>query len=80
VEIEQKLVDIVREQKKAIPEGALTRGTLLADAGLDSLDSLSILFAIEEAFDISIPDESARAVRTLGDLVDLVHGLLPSER
>jgi acyl carrier protein len=78
MEIEQKLIDIVREQK-AIPDGALTRTTLLADAGLDSLDSLNVLFAVEEAFDISIPDERARAIRTLGDMVDLVAALLPSE-
>ena len=77
--IEQRLIDIVRQQK-AVPDGALTRTTLLADAGLDSLDSLNVLFNIEEAFDISIPDERAREIRTFGDMVDLVASLVPSSR
>jgi acyl carrier protein len=75
-EIEQCLIAIVEKEKK-LPAEKLTRDTLLADAGIDSLDSLTILFAIEEELHISIPDEDARAVRTFGDLVDVVRRLAP---
>jgi len=75
-EIEQKLIAIVR-QEKHIPDDLLTPQTALADAGIDSLDSLTILFAVEEQFGISIPDDRARAMRTFSDLVDIVQDLLP---
>ena len=70
-EIEQALIRIVNKEK-AVADGALTSETVLADAGIDSLDALTILFAIEEEFHISIPDDRARAMKTFGDLVDIV--------
>jgi acyl carrier protein len=75
-EIETKLVEIVRAEKD-IPAEQLKPETLLADAGIDSLDSLTILFAIEEQFHISVPDDRSRALRTLGDMIDVVADLLP---
>jgi len=73
-EIAQQLVAIVR-QEKDIPETLLTPETALAEAGIDSLDSLTILFAIEEQFRISIPDDRARAMKTFGDMIDIVENL-----
>ena len=75
-EIEQKLIAIVR-QEKPVAEEMLSSEMALADAGIDSLDSLTILFAIEEQFRISVPDDRARAMKTFGDLVDIVQDLLP---
>jgi acyl carrier protein len=74
-EIQQKLIDIVRGEKD-IPEEMLKPETVLADAGIDSLDSLTILFAIEEHYHISIPDEQARQIRTFDDMINVVEGLL----
>ncbi|MCU1349355.1 MAG: acyl carrier protein [Acidobacteria bacterium] len=74
-EIQEKLIGIVREEKN-IAEEQLTPATELAAAGIDSLDALTILFAIEEQFHISIPDDRARAMRTFGDMVDIVEDLL----
>ena len=70
-EIAEKLVAIVR-QEKDVPDALLVPETPLADAGIDSLDALTILFGIEEQFAISIPDDEARAVRTFGDLIDII--------
>ena len=70
-EIEQKLIAIVR-QEKDVPEDLLRAETSLADAGIDSLDSLTILFAIEEQFNIQVPDDKARAMRTFGDMIAIV--------
>lgn len=77
-EIERALVEIVQKEK-SIPAEKLTPETALEDAGIDSLDSLSILFAIEEHFHISIPDDRARAIRTFGDLADIVIALQGSK-
>ena len=57
-------------------EGSMTRESALADAGIDSLDALTILFAVEEEFDIHIPDQDARAMKTFGDMVDAVGRLV----
>jgi len=77
-EIQQKLIEIVKKEKE-IPDEKLTPDTALADAGIDSLDALTILFAIEETFHISIPDDKARAMKTFGDMVNVVQELAPGE-
>ena len=70
-EIESKLIEIVRKEKD-LPDEQLKPETNLAEAGIDSLDSLTILFGIEEEFKISIPDDRARAMKTFGDMIDVV--------
>jgi acyl carrier protein len=77
-EIERKLIEIVRNEKQ-LPDDQLTSDTALAEAGIDSLDSLTILFAIEEEFKISIPDAAARAIKTFGDMVNVVSAELKIE-
>jgi acyl carrier protein len=74
-EIESKVLEIIRKEKP-IGESSMTREAALADAGIDSLDALTILFAVEEAFDIHIPDQDARSMKTFGDLVDVVQRLV----
>jgi acyl carrier protein len=74
-EIEEKLIAIVRKEKD-VADDKLSLETPLADAGIDSLDALTILFAIEEEFHISIPDDRARSMKTFGDMVDGIQTLL----
>jgi acyl carrier protein len=76
-EIERKLIAIVQDEKD-VAEELLQAETPLADAGIDSLDALTILFAIEEQFHISIPDDRARAMKTFGDMIDIVQELAPT--
>src|SRR5947209_7828922 len=76
-EIQEKLIAIVRKEKD-VPDDKLSLETPLADAGIDSLDALTILFAIEEEFHISIPDDRARPMKTFGDMVDSIEMLLAS--
>jgi acyl carrier protein len=70
-EISEKLIAIVKKEK-TLADDLLQPGTNLAEAGIDSLDSLTILFAIEEEFHISIPDDRARGMKTFGDMIDIV--------
>ncbi|HXH91398.1 MAG TPA: phosphopantetheine-binding protein [Thermoanaerobaculia bacterium] len=74
-EIEAKLSEIVRKEKD-VADDKMTLETPLAEAGIDSLDALTILFAIEEEFHISIPDDRARAIRTFGDMVEVIEALV----
>lgn len=78
-EIEQKIIAIIHEQK-TLPEHAIDRTTPLSEAGIDSLDALSILFALEETFGVSIPDDRARQIRTLDDMIDTITTLIPAPK
>ena len=79
-EIEKTLLEIVRNEKSTISESGFSLETPLADAGIDSLDALTILFAIEEHFKISIPDDRARSMKTFGDMVDAVETLVAAPK
>lgn len=74
-EIVDKIVGIIREQK-TLPEVSLAGDAALSEAGIDSLDALSILFALEETFNIRISDDQARSIKTLDDMVTIVESLL----
>lgn len=74
-QLSQEILAIVREQK-TLPE-TVDFSAPLADAGVDSLDALNILFAIEEKYGIHIPDDKARAIRNLDDMVTVVEELQP---
>jgi len=74
-EIENRVISIIHEQK-TIPENTLGRTTPLSEAGIDSLDALNILFALEETFQIAIADDRARQIRTLDDMVNTISELL----
>lgn len=49
---------------------------LVEDLGCDSLDQVEITMEVEEHFDVSVPDEFAERVRTVGDIADGVLQLL----
>ncbi len=73
-DIEEKLLTIIRNEK-TLPPGQLDPDRPLSEVGVDSLDALNILFAIEETFGISVPDDQARKIRTLNDMVRTVEQL-----
>lgn len=74
-EIADHIVTIIREQK-TLPVEILASDAALSEAGIDSLDALSILFALEETFKIKISDDQARSIKTLDDMVAIVESLL----
>lgn len=48
------------------------------DLDVDSLGVVELLMALEDEFDVKIPDEDAESIMTVGQAVDLVHGKLGS--
>lgn len=60
---------------KHIPRERITLQSSLAELGFDSLDTISMLFELENAFQISIPDESARSIRYVHEIVDGIRTL-----
>ena len=68
----EKIREIIMEQLSA-PESAVTMDThLMKDLEADSLDAVEIIMAIEDEFEIEIPDEDVEKFQTVGDLVRYV--------
>ncbi len=68
--IEEQLFVIV-QQELGVEPGLLTTSSRLADHG-DSLDLVSLLMALEDAFGIRISTEQSLSIDTVGDLLDLL--------
>jgi acyl carrier protein len=66
------LSDRIREllaEQLGVDRGEMTpNSNILDDLGADSLDVVEIVMALEEAFDIEIPDEDAEGMRTIADV------------
>jgi acyl carrier protein len=61
---------------KRIPANTITLETNLQDLGIDSLDVFTLLFELENAFKVSIPDDDVRSLRTVKDVVDGIKKIL----
>lgn len=61
---------------KHLPRERITLDSSLQDLGFDSLDLITMLFELENEFDISIPDDEARSVSRVRDIVEGVRKLL----
>lgn len=61
---------------KRIPADKITVNTNLQELGIDSLDVFTLLFELENAFKISIPDDDVRSIRTVNDIVEGIKKLI----
>jgi acyl carrier protein len=61
---------------KRIPAEGITLETNLQDLGIDSLDVFTLLFELENAFKISIPDDDVRSIKSVNDVVEGIKKLL----
>lgn len=79
------VTDIARRVMKTIaatqhlPEEKVTIDASFEGLGIDSLDGINILFALENEFDIDIPDDEAKKIRSIQEMVDGVTRLVESK-
>ena len=73
--IDQEMVDIIVEQLSVEKENIVTNASFVDDLGADSLDLVELIMAMEEGFDIEIPDEEAEKIATVQDAIDYVSKL-----
>jgi len=59
-----------------LPQEKITADSTFAELGIDSLDGINILFAVESEFNINIPDDAAQNIRSVRDVVDGIAKLL----
>ncbi len=68
----EKVKDIIVEQLGVDPEKVTLEASFIDDLGADSLDIVELIMALEEEFDLEIPDEEAEKVTTVGDVVEYI--------
>ena len=71
--IEEKVQTIVCEQLGVSAEEVKLEASFIDDLGADSLDTVELVMAFEEEFDIEIPDEEAEAIQTVKNAVDYIN-------
>ena len=72
----EKLQGIIAEVLNVSEDDITTSTTFVDDLGADSLDIFEIIAAIEEQFDIEIPQEEAEKIVTVGDAVEQIRNIL----
>ncbi len=73
--IEQEMIDIIVEQLSVDKEKVVPEASFVDDLGADSLDLVELIMAMEEGFDIEIPDEDAENIVTVQNAIDYVNKL-----
>ncbi|HEV8198797.1 MAG TPA: acyl carrier protein [Verrucomicrobiae bacterium] len=70
--IEDKVKSIIVEQLGVDPEEVTMEAAFVNDLGADSLDTVELVMALEEAFKIEISDEDAEKIHSVGDAVKYI--------
>ncbi len=70
--VEERVKKIIVEQLGVNADEVATESAFVEDLGADSLDTVELVMAFEEEFDIEIPDEDAEKIATVGDAVKYI--------
>ena len=67
-----KISEIVVEQLGVDAEQVVPEANFVEDLGADSLDTVELIMAFEEEFDVEIPDTDAEKIKTVQDVIDYI--------
>ena len=70
--VEERIKAIIAEQLGVKLEEVTAEASFIDDLGADSLDTVELIMALEEEFNIEIPDEDAEKMTTVGDAVKYI--------
>ena len=71
-EVEAKVIEIVSDQM-GVDKSEITRETsFVNDLNADSLDTVELVMEFEDEFELSIPDEEAEKIQTVGQAIDYI--------
>ena len=71
-ELEQTVEKVIVDQLGVRPEDLKVYSSFVDDLGADSLDAVELIMAMEEKFDIEIPDEDAEKITTVGSAIEYI--------
>ena len=72
--VADRVKEIIVEQLGVNPDQVTPEAKFIEDLGADSLDTVELVMAFEEAFEIEIPDEDAEKITTVKDAIDYIQG------
>jgi acyl carrier protein len=70
--VEEKVKSIIVEQLGVDANEVTSEASFVDDLGADSLDTVELVMAFEEAFNIEIPDEAAEKIQKVKDAIDYI--------
>ena len=70
--VADKVKSIIVEQLGVDEEEVTPDASFVDDLGADSLDTVELVMALEESFDMEIPDEEAEKIQTVGQAIDYI--------
>jgi len=70
--VEEKVKEIIVDQLGVDDKQVTTSASFIDDLGADSLDTVELVMALEEEFDIEIPDEEAEKISKVQDAIDYI--------
>ena len=76
--VEQKVKNIIADQLGVGEDEIKISSSFIEDLGADSLDIVELVMAMEEEFDIEIPDEDAEKIQTIADAISYIRGRAPA--
>lgn len=71
--IEAKVKSIIADQLGVSEDEIKTESSFIEDLGADSLDIVELVMAMEEEFEIEIPDDQAENIKTVGDATNYIN-------
>ncbi|MBX7097846.1 MAG: acyl carrier protein [Myxococcaceae bacterium] len=71
--IEAKVKSIIADQLGVSEDKVKLESSFIEDLGADSLDIVELVMAMEEEFEVSIPDEEAENIKTVGDAINYIN-------
>ncbi|HVP66354.1 MAG TPA: acyl carrier protein [Anaeromyxobacteraceae bacterium] len=71
--VEQKVKSIIAEQLGVSEDEIKTTSSFIEDLGADSLDIVELVMAMEEEFEVEIPDEEAENIKTVQDAINYIN-------
>jgi len=77
-DVRERVVSAIASAQR-IPKESILPESTFQELGFDSLDAMNILFALETEFNVSIPDDAARSIRSVGDAVQGIEILLAQQ-
>jgi acyl carrier protein len=72
VSVEERVIEIVSEQMGVAKDQVTRETSFVNDLGADSLDTVELVMEFEEEFDITIPDEEAEKIQTVGQAITYI--------
>jgi acyl carrier protein len=67
-DVESRCIELIAKSKN-LPPSSVGMDTTFDELQIDSLDKINLSFAVEEMFNIEIPDENLNSLKTVGDVV-----------